>query len=392
VKNGTRAGTVLAAVAFLGALAAVPAGATLPGYNALIGYYSNAGGAPNIWAAGPDGTEPTNVSNDQNVVSVDPAWSPDGSKIAYEDGYSAVSTDGIWVMNADGSNKRQLTSGSVDEWPAWSPDGTQIAFASTRPLDASGDVRHIWLMNSDGSNLHQLTFDSTTLNVQGLRPDWSPDGTKIAFDDYKDVYVISPDGSNVSRLTTDPSNDFDPSFSPDGHSLVFASNRSSDSYASIWRMNADGSGQARLTLAMYFSDFEPVWSPDGARIAFTSTRDNGGSGFPEIWTMNADGSNPAPLRPLFGEVAGGASWQRTLTAPPPPPPPPYVVKCRVPGVVGQKLSNAKRRIARAHCRVGTVSRRRSQPVRRGRVLWQSPKPGTLLKARAKVNLRVGKGP
>ncbi|MCJ7628798.1 MAG: hypothetical protein MUO50_10480 [Longimicrobiales bacterium] len=108
----------------------------------------------------------------------------------------------LWVMNANGSNQTRLTfSGSNDYFPAWSPDGSKIAFVS----DRNGNFE-IYVMNADGSNQTRLTFTSAS----ELQPSWSPDGTKIVFstdrDGRQETYIMNTDGSNQTRLTNIPGN------------------------------------------------------------------------------------------------------------------------------------------------------------------------------------------
>tara|TARA_Y100000817_G_scaffold294564_1_gene268568 strand:+ start:354 stop:1253 length:900 start_codon:yes stop_codon:yes gene_type:complete len=139
-----------------------------------------------------------------------------------------ISTE-ILVMNADGSNEVQLTTtptyfnedndlrGGASNGPAWSPDGTKIAFATLRHYDDDGCERciEIYSMNIDGSGLTRLTDSSslslipfviTEVNRQQKKPRWSPDGTKIAFESYRtnkwEIYVMDADGSNQTQITT----------------------------------------------------------------------------------------------------------------------------------------------------------------------------------------------
>ena len=136
-------------------------------------------------------------------------------------------------------------------------------------------------------------------------PDWSPDGTRIAFecfkdDDYEslgkvtnrpisevyypgDICVMNADGSGFERLTGDEGDDADPAWSPDGREIAFTSYR--DRTWSIYVMNADGSGVRRVTFGK--NDEGPTWSPDGTRLAFSSLRD----GRYDIYAMNTDGSD-----------------------------------------------------------------------------------------------------
>jgi dipeptidyl aminopeptidase/acylaminoacyl peptidase len=148
----------------------------------------------------------------------DPAWSPDGSKIAFTGNVDGLQS--IFVMNADGSGLQRLTE-SHNRWgdgdPAWSPDGSQIVFdrmdedALPDPnVPTAGPSADIYVMDADGSNLSQLTSDP------GLEaaPAWSPEGSQIAFiaGDMRasEIYWMSPDGSNVRQLTTGVATGYSP--------------------------------------------------------------------------------------------------------------------------------------------------------------------------------------
>jgi len=128
-----------------------------------------AGGAPALLT--PERPEPPTCDTDHTVVSADPSWSPDGTRIAFTGIYRCPHAGGldIWVMNADGSGKVDLTDddGTDDVHPAWSPDGTRIAFASNRG-DLSTSAPDIYSMRADGSDIVRLTTES----VRDENPDW----------------------------------------------------------------------------------------------------------------------------------------------------------------------------------------------------------------------------
>ena len=157
----------------------------------------------------------------------------------------------------------------------------------------------IYLMDaSDGSNLTRLTYNSFPLSTSiDYGPSWSPDGTQIAFQSYRDgtsenpnieIYKMDADGSNQTRLTDEPFADAVPAWSPDGTQIAFTTYRIGDS--EIYVMDADGSNPTNLTSDLS-DDSKAAWSPDGTEIAFSSDRD----GDYEIFVMDADGSNPTQI-------------------------------------------------------------------------------------------------
>ena len=198
------------------------------------------------------------------------AWSPDGRKLAFlNDGDCAQFCFNLYVVNSDGSGLRNLTSklagggrfgdaGLVTD-PAWSPDGKKIAFV--RLNGSPGEP--IYVVKADGSGLRNLTPKPVGTYAA---PAWSPDGRKLAFvsdrDGNPEVYVINANGSGQRNLTRNPSYDADPAWSPDGRSIAFRSTR--DGNTEVYAMNADGSEQRNLTRSPANEGWF-AWSPGQKR-------------------------------------------------------------------------------------------------------------------------------
>ena len=234
-------------------------------------------GLQEVYKVNIDSMRLISLSNSGDYSYNRPQWSPDGELIAF------VSDDGIYTMRNDGTELNRVHSYFATD-PYWSPDSNRIAFGSIENGEYVINVIQV-----DGSNLRRVA--QTRRN--SLYLDWSPDGTRIAFEAIFDnhnyeIAVANADGSGEIRLTNSPGENEHPSWSPDGNQIVFVSNR--DGNPEIYKMDANGKNQTRLTHNSIY-DIQPEWSPDGKRIAFIS----GSSGSWEIYTINTDGSARTPI-------------------------------------------------------------------------------------------------
>lgn len=200
-----------------------------------------------------------------------PAWSPDGSLIAFNCKLNG-NTD-ICTIKADGKELKNLTANpSKDINAAWSPDGRGLLFSSDR--EGGGESLSMFVMNADGSGQRRL------LQRPGyeLTPTYSPDGKRILFSGDRgdglslalDIFSIDVNGANAETLIASRNgHDDSPAVSPDGKLVAFVSR--SDGNAEIYLMNADGSGLVRITRNAA-QDNSPQFSSDGRTLRFCSDR------------------------------------------------------------------------------------------------------------------------
>lgn len=257
--------------------------------------------------------------------NLDPEWSPDGNKIAY---WTSVlgGLDEIFVMNEDGSGKRNLTNSATwyEERPVWSPGGSMIAYDMLRTEYGIG------VMQSDGSNQKFVVKGERYNNIT-----WDHDGATVMFNKRKgsnfQIFSVGVDGSNELQLTGDTTRSFsNPSISPEGQYLAFLENDpgvssqiimrnritgaeinisqngfgmrwSSDAYwmyfgeknnagTAMYRIRPDGSSKqniSRKPIGRNYSDLIQSISPDGGAVAFLSDR----TGQSLLYVMNSDGTD-----------------------------------------------------------------------------------------------------
>ena len=236
----------------------------------------NRAAAGQLYRIRPDGRDLRPISLDIPYHPIDLAVSPDGLRIAY------TGQGDIHVVDADGGNDRNLTADpGSDAWPAWSPDGSHIAFGSNR--DQVFGKYDIFIMKSDGTELRKIV-------TAGWTPAWSPDGGRLAFTaedpEGRHVFTITLADGSVTQITDGRYLDDSPAWSPDGSQFVFGSTRGTTN--ELYVMKADGSNIRRLPVP----GFSGHWSPDGRRIAFECS---GPIVRSHVCLINVDGSGFAML-------------------------------------------------------------------------------------------------
>jgi TolB protein len=204
----------------------------------------------------------------------EPAWSPDGDRLAVME--SEDTERELAILDLPGGRVQPLEihaeAGSEEEeevespnHPAFSPDGRTIAFEAEVP----GERTEIQLLDVASGELRPVESEADHFAY----PAFSPDGRRLAYSRTDatfawDVCVARLDGEDQIRLTHGSANDVEPTWAPDSRSIVFASDREDPKVGlrSLYVINADGSGLRRLTTG--FDDGAPAFSPDGTEIAF----------------------------------------------------------------------------------------------------------------------------
>lgn len=214
--------------------------------------------APEIWILGKDGTAQRKIT-----VGFLPAWSPDGRKLAFFRQSGNVRQ--IFVVDLASGTERQLTKQGSNAAAVWSPEGDRIAFWS-------GDEKgfgQLWVMNGDGTQKKQLTFAEkngyTPKGSSANAPAWLY-SERIAYwagveHAYGQIWVMDQDGRNKTQLTRAPApaSSDNPVWSPDGTKLLFDTNRRGS--AEIWVIGADGSDERVLIRDVRVVPARASWQP-----------------------------------------------------------------------------------------------------------------------------------
>lgn len=305
-----RATTALAVGGAIGAAAvlAPAASAVAPGANGRLAHFGYSAGTADSWVEqfDPFGSGPlvpvsVMTSGPGGPADRSPSWSPDGRLVVSgdPDGSSYTGDDAgpdLVVLDAAGTTRRNLTK-TTDVFelePAWSPDGSEIAYAVGAPF---GPGESVWVVDADGTDARRLGA--------GTQPAWSPDGRRLAVSRDGDIVTMSRTGGDVRPVTSGAPVDLSPTWAPDGRHIAWArqDERPSGGLREDLRMaRPDGSQPRRLTTTAA-AESAPAFSPDGTLLAFS--RANPGECCPSVWVRDlASGAE----RRTGG--TDGADWER----------------------------------------------------------------------------------
>jgi Ca2+-binding RTX toxin-like protein len=317
MRSRRTVGTVLAAAGMLasvlawnGAAQAVPnkglngliaCGGTLPTASPTVSDFE-------VYVMNPDGSNRTNITDENPITDYNPLWTADGKKIIYEAetvGQVIDDTFELWTMNPDGSGKSILyANGKPEDIPRGvHPDGSQIVVQSN---ELGAPNNEIFKMNADGTGKVNITNHPAN---DGW-PRWSADGTRIFFHSNRsgnlDIWSMDPFGNDLVNLTAGSLlSDNTVEVSPDGRKLAFT--RQLVGGNEIFTMNVDGTEQTNISNSPGY-DSIVTWSPDGTTLIWTSDR----TGDFEVFSAPATGG-PATRLTFAPGFDGRCDWQRLCT-------------------------------------------------------------------------------
>ncbi|HYN02449.1 MAG TPA: protein kinase [Vicinamibacteria bacterium] len=294
----------------------------------FVAYVSDRSGNPDVWVSDVRGGEPLRLTDDP-ASDTSPAWLPDGSAIVFVSDRGGEQA--VWKTPRLGGSATHLVANALD--PAISPDGSRVAFART----GSAGYNRIAVASLAAPTLATfLTHDEDGL-WDHRQPAWSPDGREIAYADARNLWLVPAAGGRAGRVTSSPGPDGEPAWSPDGNFLFYSSYR--DDTLALWRVPVRGGVPARVTLgtgpevepslagsrlafSTYLSNMDvvlfdlrsgerqrlpglrtestPALSPDGSQVVFNSDR----GGTVDLWSQALAGGRPVgSVRRLTDDVA-----------------------------------------------------------------------------------------
>jgi TolB protein len=256
----------------------------------------NADGSGEAWVFGPE---------KGGAYKFRPSVSSADGKIVWDSNQGGRQR--IRTMACDGSHQQDWSSRARTKdamGPAFSPDGTKVAFVARMPGDTSKTNPKFGLYVAPFAHPEKAHLVTAKLAAGGMRPAWSPDGTRLAFGAGREVphvAVVGLDGKGFTQLTSSTRGDGEPSWSPDGKQIAYNSTAEGDD---VWIMDADGANAHKLATAATGA-YQPAFSPDGQWVAYV----NNAIGHSELWLIHPDGSGAHALTTTGGKEANEApAW------------------------------------------------------------------------------------
>ena len=282
-----------------------PASTAPPAPTGKLAFQTTWGGP--FYVVSADGTGLRRITD-----GMDPAWSPDGSQIAF---VRWREPRGVWVVDVATGDEWRAFDWSETRWPSWSPDSSQILFSRQHGGRLEEGERCFWGFcftvpphphwKLGVVHLADDGFHEPQASRFSLAPEWSPSGDRLVYADEQGLRVQSEDGE-ITYLITHDARDTGPVWSPDGKWVAFT--RRQHDHWEVYVVDADGRNPTRLTDTprkpgdQVGNSAAPAWSPDGEILAFLT--DRGGKW--EIWIMRANGS---AQQPMFEGVLDGLTLE-----------------------------------------------------------------------------------
>ncbi len=235
------------------------------------------------------------TANDPYAFALDPAWSPDGRRLAFTYGVCDDCPGDILTIDSSGGRRREF-SDAVGSRPVWAPDGHSITFVTTGQSIASIDL-------TNGRTSPLINAGSTSLDY----PAWSPDGSRLAYSrqvapDNWDIFVWAPSTGRTTRLVHAAHTDIEPSWSRDGRWIAYVTQLPSLRFA-VSAIRPNGTGNHLVTRGRGGAE-DPSWSPDGRSLAYVGIQPGKAV---SLWVVRADGRHPRRLtRPNLTVIS--AKW------------------------------------------------------------------------------------
>lgn len=349
----TRTTTLAVACALLlAASTATQAGATPPGPNGQISFMRlDDADHWQVWVANPDLSHAHPIT-EGDYPSGWAKWSPDGQRLAFhsertdpDPNDDDIRAD-VFTMRADGTDVQKVTDSSgFSQTPAWSPDGSLIAFSYVKPSEYPESVG-IYVIRPDGTGLRRVTSLPST-SVFQESPEFSPDGRQLVFTEYGDpatrkntcrgnpveeisaLFVVNLDGTGRHQITPWGARNGNADWSPDGRRIVYEGGVDpcrKGAYAVVV-VDADGKHLKRLTNdsrvtgngnpkpGQFEGSFDPTWSPDGTKILFSHDALTPTGEFTTgLQTINPDGTGQQYIADTRG-IEHTADWGTAPLAP-----------------------------------------------------------------------------